>query len=424
VLEAGYEPQQAGVALVGGTLIDGTGRDPLEGSVVLVRGSLIEQTAKKEDVRIPRDLHVVDVTGKTIMPGMIDCHCHISFTTMNVEKRLLTPRTVELFETAKTMKRVLHAGFTTIRDAGTLNDVGFRQAVEMGLVEGPRLVVAGALFQTGGHFDQYYPRNVELPLWGGERCDGVPDVQRAARKVLRKQFDFIKVSATGGAGYPGDSPEHTEWTLEELKAIVYEASARGKAVMAHAISNRGIKNAILAGVWSVEHGAFLDDEAIQMLLQSGTYLVPTLSIHEDYHEREEGITHATMSQHEVDRVRSAQVQSFRRAAAVGVRIATGTDAVREEMHGQNARELELMVRYGYTPMEAIVAATKTASEACRVDGIVGTLETGKVADLLVVDGDPLSDVSMLQDEDRLLLVMKEGRIYVDRMALAPPAPRT
>jgi imidazolonepropionase-like amidohydrolase len=152
-----------------------------------------------------------------------------------------------------------------------------------------------------------------------------------------------------------------------------------------------------------------------MLLRCGTYLVPTLSIHEDCHERGEGISHATMPQSEVERVRSAQSESFKRAAAAGVKIAAGTDAVREEMHGRNARELELMVRCGYTPMEAIVAATRTASEACRLSGTVGTLEPGKKADLLVVDGDPLSDISILQDEARLVLVMKEGRVYVDRM---------
>ena len=405
-----------GVVLVGGRVIDGTGKDPLEDSVLIVSGPVIQKIGRKDQVKIPRDLEIVDVSGKTIMPGMIDCHCHISFTTMIIEKRLFTPRTVEIFQAAEMMKRTLHAGFTTIRDAGTLNDVGFRQAVEMGLVEGPRLVVAGGLVQTGGHMDLYYPCHVELPFLGGEMCDGVPEVRKAARKMLREGFDFIKVSTSGGVGHPGDSPWYTEWTLEELKAIVWEASARGKAVMAHAIDNQGIKNAVLGGVWSVEHGSCLDDEAIQMFLDTGTYLVPTLSVMEGLSERGEGGGFAPRLKTDVKRVRHAHFESIKKAAAAGVRIATGADAIVEEMHGKNARELDLLVRHGLTPMQAIVAATKTASEVCRVDDKVGTLESGKLADLLVVDGNPLNDISILEQKSRLLLIMKEGCIYVDTLA--------
>lgn len=410
------------VALVGGTLIDGTGKDPLEHSVVIIDGPVVQDTGKKGQVKIPRDSKTIDISGQTIMPGMIDCHCHISITTMNIERRLFTPRTVELFQTAEMMKRTLHAGFTTIRDAGTLNDVGFRQAVEMGLVEGPRLVVAAALVQTGGHFEMYYPSGVELPFlgggYGGEICDGVPEVRKAARKVLRQGFDFIKVATSGGVGYPVSKPEHAEWTLDELKTIVYEASARGKGVMAHAIDNRGIKNALLAGVWSVEHGSCLDDEAIQMFLDSGTYLVSTLLIDEMLLGPGEGEREgfAPVCQAEMDRLISVTLESFKRAAEAGVKIAVGTDAINEEMHGENAGELELVVRNGLTPMEAIVGATKTASEVCRVDDKVGTLEPGKLADLLVVNGNPLNDISILKEKSRLLLIMKEGYTYADRLA--------
>lgn len=411
------------VALVGGRLIDGTGKDPLENSVVILDGPVIQQTGKKDEVKIPPDAVIIDVCDLTVMPGMIDAHCHISITIWNIGKRLFTPRTVELFQTAEMMERTLHAGFTTIREAGTLNDVGVRQAVEMGLIEGPRLVAAASLVQTGGHFDMHYPSGVQLPFlgggYGGEICNGVPEVTKAARKVLRQGFDFIKVATSGGFGYPSSRPEHTEWTLDELKAIVHEASARGKGVMAHAINNQGIRNALVAGVWSVEHGSCLDDETIQMFLDRGTYLVPTLSINEEmYLEPDEGQQEgfAPVCQREVDELTAVALESFKRAAEAGLKIAVGTDAISEEMHGNNAGELELLVRYGLTPMEAIVAATKTASEACRVDNKVGTLEVGKVADLLVVNGDPLSDISLLQDQSQLLLIMKEGCAYVDRMA--------
>jgi len=402
-------------ALVGGTLIVGTGRDPLPEAVVVVGESVIQEVGKKGVVEIPADCEIIDVSGKTIMPGMFDCHCHISLTTLSIEKRLFTPKTVEIFQTAEMMRRTLHAGFTTMREPGVLNDVGFRQAVEMGLIEGPRLVLAGGIGQTGGHFDEYYPRDVELPFFGVEMCDGVLEVQKAARKVLRKGFDFIKVCATGGIASPADSPEYTEWTIEELKTMVYEASARGKAVMAHAEGTQGIKNAIRAGVWSVEHGSMLDDEAIQMFLDTGTYLVPTLFAMEEMWERGEAMGLTPVSLAKMERIKPTHVASFRRAVEAGVKIAVGTDAIDDEMHGKNAFELELMVRYGFTPMQAIVAATKTSSEACRVDDKVGTLESGKLADLLVVDGNPLDDISILQDQSRLILVMKEGKSYVDRL---------
>jgi imidazolonepropionase-like amidohydrolase len=285
----------------------------------------------------------------------------------------------------------------------------------MGLVEGPRLIVAGALVPTGGHFDFYYPCGVELPLFGGERCDGVPAVQGAARKVLRQGCDFIKVSSTGGSAYAGDSGEYVEWTLEELKAIVQEAAARGKAVMAHAVNNQGIRNALLAGVWSVEHGKPLDDEAIQLFLDTGAYLVPTLLPGQVLLEGGEGIPNARVSHEAMQARRDVGIESFKRAVEAGLKIAVGTDALGEETHGINARELELMVQHALTPMEAIVAATKTAAEVCRVDDKIGTVEAGKLADLLVVNGDPLDDISILQDKSRLALIMKEGRTFVDRM---------
>jgi imidazolonepropionase-like amidohydrolase len=311
------------------------------------------------------------------------------------------------------MKRTLRAGFTTIRDAGTLEDVGYRMAVEQGLIEGPRLVIAGGIGQTGGHMDQYYPNGVAMNQ--EVLADGVPDVQRAVRRILRKGPDFIKVCSTGGILSPADAPEHTEWTLEELKAIVYEARARGKAVMSHSLGTQGIKNAILAGVWSVEHGSMLDDEAVQMLLDHGTYLVPTLTVFEEIVRRgkEIGLTEVSMAK--IERVRSVQEASFRKAVAAGVKIAVGTDSYDDGAHGRNARELDHMVRYGYSPMQAIVAATRMGAEVCRIADKTGTLEAGKLADLLVVDGDPLVDINVLQDPARLLIVMKDGQRFVDRL---------
>jgi imidazolonepropionase-like amidohydrolase len=410
------------LAVVGGRLIDGTGQAPLPDAVVLIRGAVIHAVGRREAVEIPPEAQTLEVAGQTILPGLFDCHCHISMTTLSVEKRLFTPKTVEVFQTAEMLKRTLHAGFTTIREAGLMNDVGFRQAVEMGLIEGPRLVLAGGLGQTGGPFDEYYPHDVELPFYGVEVGDGVPEVQKAARKVLRKGFDLIKVCASGAIASPTDSPNDVTWTLAELQAIVHEASARGKVVAAHAEGTEGIKLALRAGVWSVEHGSLLDDEAIGLFLDTGAYLVPTLFVMEEILERGEAMGLAPAYLAKMAHIKNFHLASFRKAAQAGVKIAVGTDAIDEKMHGRNARELELMVQNGYTPMQAIVAATKTAAEVCRIADKVGTLTPGKLADLLVVDGDPLDHIDLLQDGRRLSVVMKEGQCYVNRLGTSA-APR-
>lgn len=395
------------IALVGGVVIDGKGEDPIRDGIVVIKGSIIQAVGIKNKVGIPKNCEVIDISGKTLMPGMIDCHCHL-VVTGSVEERLFTPNSLTILRAAEMAKRALQAGFTTLRDAGGIPDVGIRKAVAMGLIEGPRLILAGPIAQTGGHFDEYFPSGVELSYLGFGKCDGISEVQKGARDVLRRGFDFIKVCTSGGIDSPTDSPEYTEWSMEELKAVTYEASARGKSVMAHAEGTRGIKNAIQAGVWSVEHGSMLDEEAVQMFLASGTYLVPTLSVFMEISQRGKELGLSEISLAKAKKMEDFHAKSFKMAIEAGVKIATGSDAFVEQMHGQNARELELMVRYGYTPMQAILAATKISSEVCCVDDIVGTLEPEKNADILVIDGNPLDDISILQDKSRILVVMKDG----------------
>jgi imidazolonepropionase-like amidohydrolase len=409
------------IAIKGGLLIDGKGGEPTRNGVVLIgNDGRIEKIAEASKVVIPAGSDIVEAPDKTILPGLFDAHCHILMVSQSLERRLFVPNSLEVLKCAEILKRTLYAGITTLRDACGLNDVGFRQAVEMGVIEGPRLIMAGAIAQTGGHLDGYYPRDIELPFSEGftvgpEFADGVPAVQSAARRVLRRGFDFIKVCTSGGITSPSDLPEYTEWTMDELKAIVYEASARGKAVMAHAEGTQGIKNALLAGVWSVEHGSMLDDEAIRMFVDKGTYLVPTLTAIDALANQPDKFGLSQFARSKVEIIVRNHFASFRKAAAAGVKMAAGTDNIEDWMHGKNAHELSLMVQHGYTPMQAIVAATKISSETCRINDKVGTLEPGKFADLLVVDGNPLDNIAILEDESKLLLVMKQGKSYVRKL---------
>ena len=409
------------IAVKAGLLIDGKGEQPIRNGVVLVGNDRrIEKVGEASKVAIPSGCDFVEAPGDTILPGLFDAHCHILMISQSLEKRLFVPNSLEILKCAEILKRTLHAGITTLRDACGPNDVGFRQAVEAEIIEGPRLVMAGAIAQTGGHLDGYYPRDIELPFSEGftigpEFADGVPAVQLAARRILRKGFDFIKVCTSGGITSPSDLPEYTEWTMDELKSIVYEASARGKAVMAHAEGTRGIKNALLAGVWSVEHGSMLDEEAIEMFVRKGTYLVPTLTVMDALVNQPDKFGLSQFARSKVEIIARSHFESFRKAAAAGVKMAVGTDNIEDWMHGKNAHELALMVQHGYTPMQAIVAATKVSSEASRVSDRVGTLEPGKFADLLVIDGNPLDNISLLEDESKLLLVMKQGKSYVRKL---------
>jgi len=404
------------VAFSGGLLIDGIGSEPIPNSVLIVQGRQIRAVGKKDEIVIPSDCRVVDISGKSIMPGMFDCHCHFTEITQDFTTKLFTHKTVKIFQTAAVLRRLLQAGFTTVREAGILNDIGLKAAEQKGLFESPRILMAGGIGQIGGHFDEYYPSGTQLNLFNIEMCPGGVDAMRAsARKVLREGYDFVKVCATGGVVSPADEPDFTEWSPEELEVAVYEARARNKAVMAHCVGSKGTKNAIRAGIWSVEHGVMLDDEAVSLMVERGTFLVPTLFIIHEIaeHGKDMGLTPVSLAK--AQGMKARHIASFQLALAAGVKIAVGTDGIVDTHHGKNAKELELMVNYGMTPLQAITAATKTSAQVCRIDSLVGTLVSGKEADLLVIDGNPLDDIRILQDPAYLLMVMKAGICYVDKI---------
>jgi imidazolonepropionase-like amidohydrolase len=403
------------IAITGATLINGTGVDPVPNATVLIEDDRIVRAGA--GVEVPRGAEVYDASGATVMPGMIDCHVHLLFHPAALQERLLTPPSLQLFIGARNALETLDAGITTVRDAGGTPQ-GFKMAVERGLTPGPRMKIAvSMLSQSGGHGDATMPSGVRTRVpWGPEFpeniCDGPEEVRKATRAMLRAGADFIKLCSTGGVLSPTDEPGHTQFTPEEIAVAVEEARAAGRTVMSHAQATQGIKNAVRAGVESIEHGVFLDDEAITEMKQRGTFLVPTLVAPVWVVRNAEKNPGSVLPQslRKSQEVMEDHKASFRRAAAAGVRIAMGTDSG-VGPHGHNAEELELMVAGGLTPMQAIVATTKTASECIHMAAEIGTLEPGKLADLLVVDGDPLADIRILQDRARLPLIMQGGRAH-------------
>jgi len=408
-------------AIVNATIIDGTGRDPVPNGTVILDGDMIERVGAGIDP--PRGANVIDAGGATVMPGMIDCHVHLYGKVTPWYERLQMPSSLQLFHGAKNALRTLDSGFTAVRDAGG-SPAGFKMAIEQGLIPGPRMRTAVVhLSQTGGHGDSTMPSGSQGARisgggveWPSNVVDGPDAVRKTVREVLRAGADFIKLSSTGGVMSPSDEPDHTGFTPEEIGVMVYEARARGKTCMAHAQGTQGIKNAVLAGVESIEHGFFLDDEVIDEMKRRGTFLVPTMvapvwSLR--YAERMPGslLPQSIRKSHEVSQ---ASRDSVRAAKEAGVRIAFGTD-MGVGPHGRNAEELELMVQAGLAPMEAIVAVTKTASECIHMAKEIGTLETGKLADLLIVDGDPLADISIMKDREKLRLIMRGGRAHKNEL---------
>lgn len=408
------------IAIHGAKLIDGRGAEPIDDAVVLIEEKEIVGVGRQGEIEIPPDAEVLDATGKTVMPGLIDAHVHIMITEFDIQRRLTTPFSFTFYEAVQNMRATLEAGVTTVRDAGGA-DLGVKLAVERGLIAGPRLVISvGALSQTGGHGDDYTPVGIDVPLFvpypGRPNliCDGPDEARKATRMAIRAGADVIKILSSGGVLSPTDEPDVAHFCMDELRAIVEEAHAAHKRVMSHAQSKAGILNALKAGVESIEHGIYVDDECIEVMLAQGSYLVPTLyaplAVLEVAERTGRMPEYAIRKTKQVIEVHQENVA---RAAEAGVKITMGTDSGIDG-HGSNARELTLLTKVGLSPMQAIVASTRTAAECLSLGDKTGTLETGKLADVLIVDGDPLADIEVLEDKSRIEVVMKEGQIVIDR----------
>jgi imidazolonepropionase-like amidohydrolase len=380
--------------------------------VVLIEGDRI--TAVGPGLPIPRGSEVFDLGDATILPGLIDCHTHVTTT----YKFLLEGGPMQdAVTSAARAKLTLDAGFTTVRDlwAKDFTDVALRDAIERGDVEGPRMLVATlAIGSTGGHNEDVEGLSPTVTI-GGESgiADGVGGVRKLARYEIKHGADVLKIMATEGGGEGRNVPNETQFTLEEMAAIVEEGHRYGKKVAAHAHGTDGIKTAIRAGVDSVEHGTLLDDEGVRMLKEKGVFLVPTGAIWVE-EEEQEGEDAPAWRREREEGFRKGSEAGFRKAVAAGVKIAMGSDSS-VLPHGQNAKEIVWMATHGMTPLEAIRAATVHAAELLGWSDRVGSIAPGRYADIIAVRGNPLQDITTLE---RVAWVMKGGVVYEDALGIA------
>jgi imidazolonepropionase-like amidohydrolase len=391
----------------GGRLFDGTGAAAAAADVAVEDGRFAAVGSGLDGDEM------VDCTGTTLLPGLFDAHVHVMLSSVDPLRLAQTPFSYSFYQAIGNLRATLDAGITTVRDAGGA-DLGLKQAVADGLVAGPRMQISiSMLSQTGGHGDGWLPSGRELPLIGphpgrpASIADGPDEVRRVIRELIRAGADVIKVATSGGVLSPRDDPRHGHYRDEEVAAMVAEAAAAGIWVMAHAQASDGIKVAVRNGVRSIEHGIYLDDEAIELMLDHGAWLVPTLSAPRAVLDlAASGVPFADAVLVKARMVLEVHNESVRRAVEAGVRVAMGTDSG-VGAHGDNLREITLMVECGMTPAAALHATTASAAELLGVADELGTVQPGKRADLVLVDGDAL-DVPTLRD--RIRAVYQDGRL--------------
>lgn len=402
--------------LIKAMIIDGTGAAPLPNGSVIIEGERIKEVIPGPPGRVPSDAIIIDCHNQALLPGLIDAHVHVGAVEANlIEQQRRSFYSLLIIRTLKVIKEALDQGFTTVRDAGGA-DPGLREAVQQGLIQGPRLFVAGCpLSQTGGHGDfrlptEMHPPAEDLAGLATRVCDGVDQVRRMAREQLRQGVDHLKVMAGGGAMSPSDEIDTSQYSIEELKAAVFEAQAAGTYVMAHVYSSRSIRNSIAAGVRSLEHGNLLDEESAQAIKDAGAFLVPTLVTYEMISQmgRDLGIPENNIRK--INEARERSLEALTIAHRVGVKIASGSDLL-GPMQCYKGMELELKSRV-LGPMGAIVAATKTNAELLRKEKDLGTIEVGKLADFILINGDPLKDMTLFQQyQEKITLIIQRGKVY-------------
>lgn len=415
-------------AIIGGRLIDGNGNAVIHNPVVIIDGKRIRAAGPAGQVPVPAGAEIIDAGNCTLMPGMIDLHVHVAafncltFENYRVAQFEVSPQ-LQMFFCLFHAQLCFEMGFTTLRDMGRGTPYGgytaelcaVRDAINAGIVPGPRMITSARTMITGSHFDLLtLPRAAKREP--GFTADGPWDLRRMVREHIRIGCDVIKTCVSGGVAAKSDHNVRN-MTQEELDAVVDEAHAFGKPVAVHCFTPDAQRMCVKAGADTIEHMVYTDDDAIARIKDSGRYVVPTL-LHRSDHSIEMRRSHGA-SESLVKKMKEIQpscFETFRRMHAAGIKIAMGTDTTVDPEMGNNSKELEIYVDLGMSSMDAIKTTTRNAAEALGLLGELGTIEAGKLADIVVVDGDPLQDIRLLQQKDRIKLVMKEGDVYVDKIS--------
>jgi imidazolonepropionase-like amidohydrolase len=401
-------PQPQHVVIHAGHMLDVKAGKMLDNVTIVIDGDKITSVSGSGSQANQAGAHVINLPNATLLPGLIDAHTHLTFDPNFGYQELGVSIPKEALIGAKNARITLEAGFTTVRNVGArgYTDIALRDAINEGMIPGPRIMASGpALSITGGHCDQ----NLLPYEWHAKSdgaADGIEGVQHKVREIIKYGADVIKVCATGGVLSKGDDPRASQYTLEEMKAIVADAHRLGRKVAAHAHGAQGIAWATEAGVDSIEHGSYIDDAGIALMKKNGTYLVPTLYLADWMRENAVKIGLPAMYATKMKDVTAVSRQNIKKAFNAGVKIAFGTDAA-VYPHGLNAHEFAIYVQIGMTPLQAIQTATVNASDLLGWSKI-GSIENGNFADIIAVNGDPLKDVTLLQDP---VMVMKGGTVY-------------
>jgi imidazolonepropionase-like amidohydrolase len=392
------------IAFVNGPVITGDGRI-LEHATVLVENQKIVKVTEG-DISIPQNAKKIPIDGMTLLPGFIDSHIHICLdgSPDPVSTMMAESQTATTLKAARSARQTLIAGVTTVRDMGAKNgiDLGLKQAINSGLIPGPRMLVSGQLIcMTGGHGWQI-----------GQEANGPDEVRQAAREQIKVGADIIKLMATGGVMTPGVQPGSEQFTEAEMRAGVEEAHKAGKKTATHAMGTQGILNALRAGIDSIEHGVYLNEEAVALMVERKIPFIPTISAL--YHIETKGIE-AGIPAYAVEKtlmVKPHHMESIRMAREAGVLVAAGTDAGTPfNLHGENLSEIKLLVEYGgFSPMAAIEAGTRVSARVLGLENELGTIGEGKIADLILVAGNPLENIDILLEKESIRLVMQGGKL--------------
>jgi imidazolonepropionase-like amidohydrolase len=395
------------------TVVDGSGADPVPGQALVVESRRIVWRGPAESAPSTAPEAVVEGGGRTVLPGLINCHVHLcNDGAPDLFAQVMSDSTpVATLRAARSARETLHTGVTTVRDCGAADDIVIElaKAVKRGMVPGPRIQAAGRVItMTGGHGH-----------FIGREADGADEVRKAVRTEIKAGAGVIKVMATGGVLTPGVSPTQTALLPEELAVVAQEAHNSGRRVCTHAIGGTGILNALRAGIDSIEHGFYLDDETLELAVGQGTFLVPTMLAVDRIIRNGLAAGIPAWAVDKAEREAQKQRESFAAAVSSGMKVAAGTDAGTPfNAHTDLAAELALMVEHGLSPMQTLVAATRHAAENLGMLHEIGTLEVGKLADLVVVDGDPVRDITAT---GRVALVVKDGIVHRDELAGTGPA---